>query len=85
MEALISGIAAVVAGAQVVVPASTLRLCRDPEDDMLLECCQAAKADVLMTGDKDLLALAHAARTVAGLNRLRILTPRAYLHRVVRK
>jgi len=85
VQALLSGIAAVVAEAQVVVPTITLRLCRDPADDMLLECRHAAKATVLMTGDKDLLALAHALRTVTGLNRLRILTPRAYLQRVVRK
>ncbi len=85
VQALLSGIAAVVAEAQVVVPTVALRLCRDPADDMVLECCRAAKATVLMTGDKDLLALAHALRAVPGLNRLRILTPRAYLQRVVQR
>ncbi|NIQ06223.1 MAG: toxin-antitoxin system toxin component, PIN family protein, partial [Candidatus Korarchaeota archaeon] len=29
----------------------------DPKDDMLLECCAAAEADLLITGDKDLLDL----------------------------
>ena len=34
-----------------------LRICRDSEDDMLLECCVEADADFLITGDNDLLAL----------------------------
>lgn len=85
VQALLSGIAAVVAQARVVVPTVTLRVCRDPADDMVLECCHAAKASVLMTGDKDLLALAHALRAVPGLNHLRILTPRAYLQQVTRQ
>jgi predicted nucleic acid-binding protein len=44
-------------GAKVVEPKKKLALCRDPEDDMLLECCKAAHADILITGDKDLLNL----------------------------
>jgi len=57
LKALIGGIATVVSGARVVVPKRKLALCRDPEDDMLLECCKAAHADILITGDKDLLNL----------------------------
>lgn len=30
---------------------------RDPKDDMFLECAALANADVLVTGDKDLLSL----------------------------
>ena len=55
MQALIAGIAAVVSHAKIVYPAEKLSLCRDPEDDMILECCQTAKAKILITGDKDLL------------------------------
>ena len=47
-------------------------VCRDPNDDMILECAVAAKADVIVSGDKDLLALA----THEGI---RILAPRAFL------
>jgi putative PIN family toxin of toxin-antitoxin system len=55
--ALISGIAAVVANASMVHPKKRLRICRDPKDDMLLECCLTAKADLLVTGDLDLLSI----------------------------
>jgi uncharacterized protein len=34
-----------------------LKLCRDPHDDMFLECAALAKADLLVAGDKDLLTL----------------------------
>lgn len=55
MKALIAGIAAFVANAKVVLPSKKISLCRDPEDNMVLECCLAAKAVILITGDKDLL------------------------------
>jgi len=32
-------------------------VCRDPKDDKYLECAIAAKADYIITGDKDLLDL----------------------------
>jgi len=32
---------------------------RDPQDDMVLACAVAAKADLIVTGDEDLLALSH--------------------------
>jgi len=35
----------------------TVKICRDPKDDMFLECALRAKADLLITGDKDLLVL----------------------------
>lgn len=54
-EILISGVAAVVSAATVVEPRKRLEECRDPEDNMVLECCLAAHADYLITGDKDLL------------------------------
>lgn len=55
LKALISGIAAFVSKAKIVIPSKKLSLCRDPEDNMFLECCLAAKADILITGDKYLL------------------------------
>ena len=50
----------------------TVKLCRDPSDDMFLECAALAKADLLVAGDKDLLALG----TYKGT---RIATPSEYL------
>ncbi|MDA8173960.1 MAG: putative toxin-antitoxin system toxin component, PIN family [Nitrospiraceae bacterium] len=55
MKALIAGIAAFVANAKMVHPSKRVSLCRDPEDNMVIECCLAAKAGILITGDKDLL------------------------------
>jgi predicted nucleic acid-binding protein len=35
----------------------TVKECHDPGDDMFLECAALAKADRLVSGDKDLLTL----------------------------
>ena len=50
--------------------------CRDPFDRPFLELALAAQADALVTGDKDLLAMAHAFPVP-------ILTPRAFRKRLV--
>jgi uncharacterized protein len=50
----------------------TVHLCRDPSDDKFLECAERAYADVIITGDKDLLALDSYKRT-------KIITPAEYL------
>lgn len=50
----------------------TVKLCRDPHDDMFLECAEIAKADLLVSGDKDLLTLGSYKRT-------RIVNPTTYL------
>jgi putative PIN family toxin of toxin-antitoxin system len=34
-----------------------VRVCRDPNDDMILECAVLAGAQVIVSGDKDLLSL----------------------------
>ena len=57
LKALIAGIAAFVVNAKLVVPRKRLTLCRDAKDNMVLECCLAAKAELLITGDKDLLEI----------------------------
>jgi predicted nucleic acid-binding protein len=49
-----------------------VNVCRDPNDDMFLECAALAKADLLVAGDKDLLTL----DTYKGT---RIITPSEYL------
>lgn len=50
----------------------TIKICRDANDDMFLECAALAKADLLVAGDKDLLTLGSYKRT-------RIITPSEYL------
>jgi putative PIN family toxin of toxin-antitoxin system len=49
-----------------------LKVCRDPDDDMILECAVNSRAEVIITGDKDLLSLG----TFQGI---RILTSAEYL------
>ena len=73
MKALISGIASFAAKANIVYPSKKLTICRDAEDDMVLECCLEAEADILITGDSDLLDLRNLSFE------LRILTPRKFL------
>jgi uncharacterized protein len=54
----------------------TVRECRDPDDDKILELALNGRADVIITGDEDLLEL-HPWREIA------ILTPVSYLKRRV--
>jgi putative PIN family toxin of toxin-antitoxin system len=65
--------AAVVSNAKIVYPSERLLLCRDPEDNMILECCLTAKAKLLITGDKDLLDIENLAF------HLTILTPQGFV------
>lgn len=74
---MISGIAAVVATARMVYPTKEIRLCRDVKDNMLLECCLEAGANILITGDKDLLEM-----DAPGLD-FKILTPREFVEEVL--
>ena len=60
---------------EIVPVIQVVSVCRDPRDNMFLEAAVNGQADVLVTGDKDLLAL----RPFSGLE---ILTPAEYLTRV---
>jgi len=46
-------------------------VCRDKDDDNILSCAKASKADYLVTGDEDLLILKN-------IGRIRIITPRDF-------
>ena len=50
----------------------TVKECRDPSDDMFLECAVRANADLLIAGDQDLLVLGSYKGT-------RIVTPAEYV------
>jgi uncharacterized protein len=50
----------------------TVKECRDPDDDVFLECAARANAHLLIAGDKDLLVLGSYKGT-------RILTPAEYV------
>lgn len=58
---------------QVAIHGNIANACRDPKDDMVLECAVAAKAEIIVSGDKDLLDL----RRYQGIS---IVTAREYLH-----
>ena len=60
---------------EIVPVIQVIRVCRDPRDDIFLEAAVNGQADVLITGDTDLLAL----RPFWGIE---ILTPAEYLARV---
>ena len=59
-------------------PEQNVSICRDPKDDAYLSLCAAIRADYLITGDKDLLAI-EPARVPALPKGLKILTPRQFL------
>jgi len=42
--------------AEVVEPKAEVTVCRDPKDDHILACALAANAEVIVTGDDDLLS-----------------------------
>lgn len=47
------------------------RIARDPDDDLILRCAEAARAEVLVTGDGDLLVLGKHGR-------VKIIDPRRF-------
>lgn len=51
---------------------STVHVCRDPNDDMVVECAVISGAQYIVSGDKDLLAL-------DAYSGIRILTPTLFL------
>ncbi len=58
----------------VVTPNETIKLCRDPKDDMYLELAVSGNADCIISGDPDLLVL-HPFRNIP------IITPKEFLDR----
>ena len=73
LKALISGFAAFVRRTIVVYPRKRISICRDPADNMLLECCFESRANILISSDRDLLDI-----KVLPFH-LKILTPRKFL------
>lgn len=61
--------------AKIIFPDEPVNVCRDPKDNMVLECAQAGKPDYIVTGDKDLLVLKK-------FNNSRILTPQEFIKKL---
>ena len=72
-DALLERVASLVEIIDVLQP---IRASRDPKDDKFLEAAVNGRADVIVTGDKDLLDLNP-------FRRIAILTPNSYLSREV--
>ncbi|MBX6423901.1 putative toxin-antitoxin system toxin component, PIN family [Thermosulfurimonas sp. F29] len=57
---------------EVIQPTRTIQgVCRDEDDNQILACALSAGADYLVTGDKDLLEIAH-------FEELKIISPREF-------
>jgi putative PIN family toxin of toxin-antitoxin system len=69
IEALVALIA--LRGA-LVTPSRRVKVCRDPDDDMVIEAALAGMAEYVVTGDKDLLTLKE-------FESVRFITPRMFL------
>jgi putative PIN family toxin of toxin-antitoxin system len=63
---------ALVQSSMLVEVTETIRACRDPKDNMLLELAVSGKADVIVTGDTDLLVLNP-------FKKIAVLQPEAFL------
>lgn len=55
-----------------IIPIKSVKVCRDPKDNMILSLAKEGKADVIVTGDKDLLILRR-------FGSVTILAPRQFL------
>ena len=55
-----------------VTPNRSIKVCRDPDDDMVIEAALAGMAEYIVTGDKDLL-------TLKKFESIRFITPRVFL------
>jgi uncharacterized protein len=60
-----------------VTPTETVELVRDPDDNRLIEAARTGRADVIVTGDQDLLTLGR-------VDQIEILTARQFLEALQR-
>lgn len=70
----------IVAIAQCIVVSAAVSLSRDAKDNHYLSLCKEAKADFLITGDKDLLSISPENLKKSGVPCL-IVTPKSFLER----
>jgi putative PIN family toxin of toxin-antitoxin system len=58
--------------AEIVESTEKVSLCRDPKDNIVLECASAGMPDFIVTGDKDLLSIKE-------FNNIPIITPKEFI------
>jgi putative PIN family toxin of toxin-antitoxin system len=76
-QSFIDGVRRIFSKAELVTITERIAACRDPTDDKFLELAVNGRADVLVTGDLDLLVL-NPFRDVP------IITPRVFIHEIER-
>jgi putative PIN family toxin of toxin-antitoxin system len=64
-------------GGELVLPAGTVQVCRDPDDNVLIETAQLGETDVLVSEDQDLHAIEVREHLAAA--KIRVLTVAAFL------
>ena len=72
LEEIEALVALIVLQGEKVIPTWKVKVCRDPKDDMFIEAALAGEAQVVVTGDDDLLTLKE-------FETVRFVTPRAFL------
>jgi putative PIN family toxin of toxin-antitoxin system len=65
-------LAALARRVEIVQPETQVQMCRDPDDDCIVELAIDGKADLIVTGDRDLLSLS----VIRGV---RIVTPARFI------
>lgn len=68
--------------ARYISVSSPVALSRDAKDDHYLALCREAKADFLITGDKDLLSISQEDLKKNGIS-CKIVTPQIFLERII--
>lgn len=68
--------------ARYISVSSQVALSRDAKDDHYLALCREAKADFLITGDKDLLSISQEDLKKNGIS-CKIVTPQIFLERII--
>ena len=76
LEEIEALVALIVLKGERVIPTRKVKVCRDPKDDMFIEAALAGEAQVVVTGDDDLL-------TLNKFETVRFVTPRAFLENLL--
>src|SRR3989304_6032650 len=72
LEEIEALVALIVLRGERVSPTRRVKVCRDPDDNVVIETALAGEADYIVTGDDDLLVLKR-------YESVRIVTPRVFL------
>lgn len=81
-QRIVTLIAFILREAEFVFPDIDLQLCRDPKDNILLNVAATARADFLVTGDKDLLDEPALRQTMLADYGVEVITASEFLRRV---